>query len=363
MKKILPTLLFTAISLMANAGVIKIIDVNDGEPVSGATIMSKSGHILGISDGDGKFSNAASTDFPLSIRCIGYEAAEASDTDTTVGLSPATYMLAEVEINPASHPVTKITCFAREYLSGTAGADTIQMYSEYMAVAYIADGKVKGYKKSDAKPSVRNSSRYARVLKAGNDSVFCPKKNDDVSMMSMFDIMGNISGSQLKLSDAMLAGAREDSIPGKYGVKSIFRKRNNTLSVTIDALSDKKDRKWSPWIMKLFGITADFDKVTSSLLYSENDNDVYDYRNLLSINYQVHMIGRGKLFKKAFGTGENLDFNCLVEVFPLSQEQLTPEEYDEDRRDNEVIPFEYPEYITPLPSAVERLIKLSSEAR
>lgn len=65
----------------------------------------------------------------------------------------------------------------------------MQYYCEYMAEAFVADGKVKGYHSYDSSPSFRNTKRYARIAKNGSDSVFKPKSNDDITELSWANLM------------------------------------------------------------------------------------------------------------------------------------------------------------------------------
>ena len=48
-------------------------------------------------------------------------------------MTPDTFELQEVVVDPVDKPVLKLRCYIREYTTGTYGNDTIQLFGEYMA--------------------------------------------------------------------------------------------------------------------------------------------------------------------------------------------------------------------------------------
>ncbi len=343
-------------ALSADAGRrVQVLDGTDGAPLAGATVIDKSGVILGITDGDGLITVASESSFPVTVRCVGYEPVESSGD--VVRMEVAALPLNELVVSLGDRPIKRVLCFAREYSSGIAGADTMLYYCEYMAEAFIADGKVKGYKSHDAKPCAKAYKRYARIVKQGQDSVFRPRTGDDVADLSWFDFMAFLPSEKVELPDALRGGADADTVHGKYGPQFIYRRKNGVFSKTADVLSNHKDRKWSPFIFKLLGITVDIDAGSWTMTYADNDQGQYGINDFISGTYNIHLIGRGKWIKKLFGTKLPVEMSTYLELCPVEITNCTVAEYKEMTDDFTRLPFRYPDSLRPLSPAVQQLVE------
>lgn len=333
---------------------VNVVDKTDRSPIIGATVIDRAGIIVGITDGNGQISVKSEANFPITVRYIGYEPLTTSERDT-IAMTATSYALKEVEINPADRPIKRVICFAREYSSGIAGKDTMQLYSEYMAQAFIAEGKVKGYKKYDAHPHIRNTKRYARIVKTGNDSIFKPRLYDDVTELSWYDLMAFLPTEKLELRDAIKEGAETDTVFGKYGPQFIYSLKNNIYSQKADILSNQKNRKVSPWLFKLFGLTVDIDAGVWTMSYNDKGKGTFGIYDLISGTYNIHIIGRGKWIRKILDSKYPIEMNSYLEIYPLEITNCTVEEYKElntyDR-----IPFQYPAGLQPLSPAIQSLV-------
>lgn len=349
-------LCFVAFGLSAEVAV-RVVDDCDGDAVPGATVIGRSGLILGLSDAEGMISFDEARELPLTVRCVGYEPLTVPEVCEEVRLVPARYQLGELVVNAQERPVTRVLCFAREYCSGITGADTMQMYSEYMAVAYIADKKVKGYKKVDAKPWARSAKRYARIAReSGVDSVFSPRRGDDITGLSWFENIAFLPTERSTMPESMLAGADADSVAGKYSASYQYRKRNGLFTVTRDMLCDHKDHVWTPFFFKLIGMTIDVKDGYWSQSFAVDDSGSYGLEDFVMGTYSIHMIGRGRLLRGLLGTKHPLEMDCYVELYPLSREHYSVAEYKEMKEDYSRIDFIYPDGLQPLSPAVERLV-------
>lgn len=343
---------------------IRVIDATDNNPVIGATVIDKSGIIMGITDNNGVIAVANINNFPITIRYIGYEPVTTSADQTTVKLNPSALRLNEIVVTPGDRPIQRVVCFAREYSSGITDTDTIQTYCEYMTVAFIADGKVKGYSRSDAKPSARGTKRYARIAKNDTDSIFSPKRDDDVTALSWFDLIAFMPDKKITLPEAIKNGAETDTVAGKYGPKFIYRKKNNLFSKTADVLSDHKNRIWSPFFFKLLGMTIDIDAGSWTLTFADNGTESYGIHDFICGTYNIHLIGKGKWLKSMLNTKHPIEMNTYLEMYPVEITNCTVNDYKELRDDYSRIPFRYPADIRPLSPAIKALVeRIDSEAR
>lgn len=357
MKRYLLSLsLILSIILSTDARRHIVVDASDRNPVIGATVIGNSGVIKGMTDNHGAI-DIDDKDLPATVQCIGYDPVTiSSSTDTTV-MDPTVYQLKEVIFTPGDRPVKRVLCFAREYSSGIIGTDTMQYYCEYMAVGYITDGKVKGYRRFDSKPSEKGVKRYARITKYDRDSVFKPKLSDDITELSWYDFMAFLPDTKTEVPEALRNGADADTVQGKYGPKFMYRKKNGLFTLTADVLSDHKNRKWSPFLFKLIGLTTDITAGTWTLSFADNGSEAFGINEFVSGTYNIHLIGKGKWMKKAFNTKEPIEMNSYLEIYPLEITNLTVDEYKEDREEYSPIPFRYPDGLLPLSPAVQAIVE------
>ncbi len=360
------SVLFVASAVAASEVTVTLVDDDDSMPVSGATVMSGSGVILGVTDADGQIKVNDTTDFPLSLRSLGYKATSVVSMCDTVRLSPETYRLSEVSVNPADRPITRVLCYAREYSSGTAGRDTMQMYCESMTECFVTVGKVKGYDKTDSRLRYRALKRYARFVDpSGRDSVVSPTHDDDVSALSFLEMIGYIPVNELTLTDDIKDKEMVAVTQGKFFPSVIYRKDKNIFSVTCDHLANYKDHKFSPLFLKIFGLTLEMNQMQSSVAYSLNDSGRYGLSDFIFETSNIHAVAKGKLFKKIFHTKDPVEIDCYIELYPVEIQYLTIEEYKEMKNDKSRIDFQEPRNIQPLIPAMESLVekvgKISSE--
>lgn len=335
---------------------ISVVDSCDNSVISGASVFGNSGVILGMTDADGRFDGVSGKDFPLTVRCLGYESAVCDAGCETLRMSPVSFRLNDVVVTPLDRPVMHVLCYIREY-SGCANAtDTVQLYSEHMADYFITGEKVKKFK-PQTKPRILNSRLYARMkTRDGRDSVFRPGYRDD--SISWVDLL-ELPSVKVEESDAIRAGAASDVEQGKYWVKTRSRKSENMFVQDIDFLADSKEHSMSPAIFKLLGFTIDFHELRTSWAYRSNNTGVYTAQDLIYGTMATRVCGRGKWIRKAFNSDTPVDINGLFEVYPVDIEFLTVEEAKTMMRDDNATARMQPSPdALPLPAATQRLVEL-----
>lgn len=336
---------------------LTVWDKGEQAPVVGASVISSQGIIMGVTDVNGGI-KLADKDFPVSVRSIGYESATADNHTDTLFMAPATYAISEVTVSPASRPITRVVTYAREYCTGATPSDTMQMYGEYMLEYFFADGKVKGFKKSDTSARELNRRCYGRLANsAGLDSLLRPNPEDDISSLSFMKIISLVPGGEKKAPETFMQGATTDTVQGKFYPKVAFRKFNDFFTVDHDALADYKDHHWEPWFFKMFGLTMDLTTVKCREAYRYSDSGKYTIREFLYGTCNLHIIAKGKLFKKIMRVKDAMEIDSYIEEYPVSIEYLTPEEYKELRNEkNRSQEFVMPANTLPLAPAIQTLI-------
>ena len=338
---------------------ITFVDGRDRTPVAGATVVDRAGVIAGMTDAAGTIAGISQEQYPLSVRSLGYEAVAVTKQADTVELAPVAIELAEVAVSTAERPVRRVVCFAREYCTGATSTDTMQMYSEYMLEMFCADGKTKGYSKSDRTARIRAERRYSRHVGEGRDSVARPKRGDDETMLSFVGVLVSVPQEAVALTDAMAAGALTDTVQGKYSPATVFRRTPELLIVSSDKLADHKDHRFSPAIFKLFGLSMEMREFTTADAFAINGSHNYGITDYAYGTASMNILGTGRLIRKAFRSKVPVDMKCYVELYPVDITNISIDEYKTLRKDSETLDFSAPGYLLPqLPSAqalVERV--------
>ncbi|MDE5785457.1 MAG: hypothetical protein K2H98_02900 [Duncaniella sp.] len=358
MKKLTLSILASVISFSLWAEIaVTFADRFLNETVPGVVVVSGFGDILGISDADGKIS-VDESDFPLSVRSLGYEAATVKEKSDTVYLTPATYSLGEVIVTPVDRPITRVLTYVREYINASVYPDTMQCYNQYMYEYFITDGKVKGYNKSDASGRKRNVISYSRYLDEDGDNLYGPGEDPDAEIFSLAHLMAKIPTNVIHAPEAIRSGAKDFTVQGKYYPEYAWRKSNDLLIVDHDLLAGNKNHTLSPLAFKIIGMTTDITEMRYSHAFRHNDAGQYDIYDYLYGISTYHMSLKGKIFKKALGIKEAVEMDGYVEYYPVLIQHLNVDEYKALKKEKgRTIEFIYPDNVPPLLPAVERLVE------
>lgn len=352
----LATVICPLISIAGNKTVVW--DKSENSPVIGASVISSKGIILGTTDADGAIS-VGPEDYPLSLRSMGFEPLSVSNPADTIVMAPASYRLSEVVVTPGDRPITRVITYAREYCTSASPSDTLQLYSEGMFEYFLCDGKVKGYKKSDAKAKLRALRRFGRMANsAGLDSIMRPDGSGEVTYLTFLTAGVSLPEEETAEAPAMAAGETTDTIRGKYYPKLIYRKSDNLFTVERDALADEKDHKISPWFFKLLGLTMDIENATIKTAYNVSASGKYGLHDYVYNTCNLHILSKGKLMKKLLRTNGNINVDSYIEQYPVEIEYLTVDEYKELRKaeDDETLPITIPDFAQPLASPIQSLV-------
>ena len=261
--------------------------------------------------------------------------------------------LGEVVVTPGQRPIMNVLCYIREYTSGATTTDTVQYFAEHMAMFYIPQGKVKGFKANNS-PQVLSSRMYQRKFSYGNDSVFKPEfRPDDISWLDLV----SYPEKDTHETDRIKQGARVDTIMGKHHIKTFARKTDSHYFESTDILADKKDHKMSPFIFKLLGMTIDFNEMNVSRAYKTNSKGIYKPEEMMFSTFSMEVVGRGKWIKKAFNSKDPVTMKGLFEIYPIKVDYLTVDEAKSMLQGNTPkVKFQRSEIASPLPSGVQEIV-------
>lgn len=340
---------------MAASAEVRVTDAGDGMAVPAATVFSTRGPVLGLTDSTGVFAGADAADFPLTVRCLGYEDASVAHDGADVALHPASYALGEYTVTPLDRPVMRLVCYVREYASGSTTTDTMQYFAEHTGDFYMTTTKVKGFKAPGGFRPLKSRMRERISDNRGTDSVATLKEPD---LMLSWIGMVQLPQKTMDEPEAMRGGAKADTVQGKYGVKTVMRRTDEAFSISTDALADHKGHRFSPMFFKLLGLTMDMTELRQMWLFGRTDDSRYRAADLLMGTLAIDITGRGKWIKKAFHSNEPVQLHGYYEIYPLRVEYLTVEEakaQQGDRAPQEELTVS-PRAL-PLPEAVARIMK------
>ncbi len=341
---------------------IVIVDAGDRGPIVGASVMSRSGVIVGLTDVNGGIRGLKRSDFPIEIHSLGYEPQVLTETTDTIALIPAVYPLSEVSVSP-DRPITRVLSYARVFTTFFIGSDTLKLYMTQMLESFYADGKVKGYKQRyfSRPKGVRLYANFTN--KNGLDSVARFGKNEDDFVFWELAILGSFLVDEMPCivveePQSMRDGEETVSVNGRFGRETIYRKNGEIFTYYTDFLKNKKNHVSSPFLMKAMGCTMDFKEQTAQLSYRVNESGKYCVEDLIYGSCASEMIARGKVYKYLARTKEPIIARTYAEVYPVEFTYHTVGEYKELKKDSKSkIDFKLPEYLPPLPSAIAALVE------
>lgn len=339
---------------------LKVYDREEKLPLTGATVFSQSGVIIGITDKDGSLFKISGKDYPLTIKCLGFNQAICEKGESEVMLSPAVYELHEVVVTPAERPVMRVVCYVREYISGATGQDTVINFNEHMADFFLAPKKLKGFK-SRLNPRFLASRLYAREADSkGRDSIYRPEfRRDDVAWERLLIF----PEADVRLDDIFKEGAKVENVAGKSGVKKSSKLTSKFFSTQNDYLASYKEHKLSPWLFKMLGMTMDFDELQSNWVYNNNGSRVLSPSDLISGTFSISVLGKGRWIKKAFHSDDAVRLYGYYEIYPVEAEYLTKDEAKEIMENPPRVKFKVSSAATPLSPAIQRIVDKVRNAR
>lgn len=122
------------ISLMPLCGAnrnIVVADSSSHAPLSNASIFDRNGTMIGISSSKGRMPYISSSQYPITVRYLGYKETSFSSPDAdTIFLSQFISDLPEIVVESRQHSLLHMLAYVREYSTLTTYTDTIFLFRE-----------------------------------------------------------------------------------------------------------------------------------------------------------------------------------------------------------------------------------------
>lgn len=334
-------------------------------PLPNATVTDRNGVALGKSDNKGRLPRIPQHRYPITVSFLGFNDTTVADSSRdTIYMSVNVSELPEFVVETKSHRVLHILAYVREYSTLTTYTDTVFMFREKM-VDYMlpSDPKVKFTGWTIPRPlSCKSYYHFSNIN--GLDSV------SDVSRhhFSWSDWINLPPAARLPkaLVDKETA---TDTLRAKYGKSEIWDRSPDGITVEIDVLSDRINRKWVPYLNVFFRENLDFDKFKVKYSFNNITGDDLSELDLTGYTFDIESRGRGHdmfLFNKV---DEPFFVNTQAEVFIIDKEYIPVKEARRwDKRDFDIdqigiyLPSSAPELSQSILALIDRVDNIDRDS-
>jgi hypothetical protein len=334
----------------------RVVDAETGQPVEMASIFDVTGNVVGYTMNGGIFSEVSESDYPITLRCLGYEPLVIQrPEEKTWKMTPLTYDMKEVVIVPVKRNVLKQTIYAREYFSVSNATDTVNLFLEHMGVRFLPttkDAKFGG----NSSLRILTTNQYSHYQVHDKDSFMIDHKSTFPSFLNLI-----LSKDEVKVPDSFMKDNNEVKVykkTGKSGLILSIKQNAHTFTCIKDGLADTKDHKMSPWELKVLGATMDINQLYRTGVFKVNDKGVYHPKDLIEASFVLEADGRGKFLRKMLKSETPVVIRSMVELYVVDREYLSNEEAKEEYKNkSQKIDFIIPSTVPPLNDATLQLIK------
>lgn len=293
------------------------------QPLAGASIFDHGGRFIGVSTKNGNILCATHTDYPLTVRYMGYhEGTVAKPGADTLFLPENVAELPEVVVDAKQRKMLHILAYAREYSTLSGYTDTVTMFREKM-VDFMLPADAKTRFRGWRYPRVLKSRSYYRFTDAyGLDSVSdrCNNHFTWSDWIGIFPTM-EIPARLVRLQSGT------DTIYGRYSPAEIWRKGDDRVSLDVNVLADTASRRWVPNISLFFkNGDTDFEQFHLRMNYGNVTGGELTPLDLTGYSFNIESRGRGHGMFMFNRHDEPFFVTTYTEVYILDKEFITVKE-------------------------------------
>ncbi|WP_289633354.1 hypothetical protein [uncultured Duncaniella sp.] len=334
-----------------------VVDSVSGRPLAKASVFGRSGKPVGISSDNGELpERIALSDYPLTVSSLGYAPATVEGpTDGLIKLREIAYDLPEVVVGPKKRQVLYMKGYVREYSMLTTYADTVFLFREKMVDFMIPARKTKGYYGWTTPRVLASKSYYHFSNDEGLDSV----SNYFGQHFSWSDWVGVIDRAELP---ARLQGFDEaacDTVAGKYGPASIWRKDGENVSLDVDVLADTTGHGWAKSLAVYLRGKVDFSRFTLKYRFAEVNSGLILADNIAGLAINIESKGRGRDLPRFLHAGEEFDVDTYAEMYITDKEYMSvgqAKKFEKRDRRAEAVAIVSPDHAPELQPAIVELV-------
>ena len=345
---------FQAVPAQKRSNVI-IADSLSREVLPYASVFNCNGKLAGVCSVDGLLPYLSESDYPLTIRYLGYKekCVNYQDSDT-VFLHEYAVDLPEVIVGSNKHKILHTLAYVREYSMLTTYTDTVFLFREKM-VDYMLpmDKRLKfdGW----LNPRILKSNSYYRFTDStGLDSV-SDQCNHHFSWADWVGIIPTAAIPETLVRNRIGV----DTIRGKYSPTEIWLRNDDRLTLDVNVLADTTSRKWVPNLSLFFRDNLDFEQFRVKFNYGNVVADSIAPIDLTGYSFNIESNGRGRGMFRFSRNDEPFFVSTYAEVYVVDKEYITVKEAKKWEKGNlnlDDICIIEPQEATELQPAIETLI-------
>ena len=299
-----------------------IADSLSREVLPYASVFNSNGKLAGVCSVDGLLPHLSESDYPLTIRYLGYKekCVNYQDSDT-VFLQEYTVDLPEVIVGSNKHKILHTLAYVREYSMLTTYTDTVFLFREKM-VDYMLPMDKRLKFEGWLNPRILKSNSYYRFTDStGLDSV-----SDQCNHhFSWADWVGIIPTAAIPES-LVRNRIGVDTIRGKYSPTEIWLRNDDRLTLDVNVLADTTSRKWVPNLSLFFKENLDFEQFRVKFNYGNVVTDSIAPIDLTGYSFNIESNGRGRGMFRFSRNDEPFFVSTYAEVYVVDKEYITVKE-------------------------------------
>lgn len=354
-------LLMFTFSIDAKSSYAVIADSLTHLPLTNASIFNCKGKFIGTSNATGTISCASHSDYPITIRYMGFKEKTISVANPdTIFLEENIFQLQEVTIESKQTKLLHILAYVREYSTLSTYTDTVALFREKM-VDFMLPNKNKTSYKGWRDPRILSVKSYYHFTDThGLDSV----SNSYHNLFSWCDWVGILPAIKIPSKLKNIENIT-DTLTGKYIPTEIWVKDNDKITLDVDALADTTSRKYLPnisWLLSKKNV--DFERIRLRLNYNNVSDDYIRPLNLTGYSINIDSRGRWRNMFKFNRYDESFFVTTYAEVYVLDKEFITVKEakkWENNIHDNsELGIYESPDVPELQPSIQELIARVES---
>ncbi|MDE6497650.1 MAG: carboxypeptidase-like regulatory domain-containing protein [Muribaculaceae bacterium] len=298
---------------------IVVADSVTHDPLARASIFSVNGTFIGLGDSFGNLPYISSSDFPVTVRYMGYkERTVDAVMPDTIFMQENPMELNEVVVSSLSRKALHILAYVREYSTMSTYTDTVFLFREKTVDVMIpeqAKTKYAGWRT----PRVLFSKSYYRFTnEMGLDSV----SDACTHHFSWADWVGISPDAALPQTIAE-SRVGSDTISGKYGITEKWLRNGDKVRLDVNILNDTTSRKWVPNLSTFFRHDLDYETFKLQINYENVTGTSVSPQDVSGYSFNIESNGRGRAMFMFNKVDQPIYVTTYAEVYILDREFIT----------------------------------------
>lgn len=352
---IIVLMLLSSLLVSGQPGNSVVLDSISRSPLPEAPVFNRKGKIVGICGRDGTMPDVSISDYPLTVRYLGYKDKLVPNARCdTILMQEEVIELSELIVSSRNRNILHILAYEREFSTLTTWTDTVFLFREKMVDYMLSQDKKQKFK-SWTNPRVLASRSYYHFTNAyGLDSV-----SDRCSHhFSWADWVGIPPTMELPVKLHKVSTAT-DTIHGKYTPAEVWLKSNDSVRVDVNIVADSTSRRWLPHFSLFFRDNVDFERLKLRFNYDNILGDSLTAIDLDSYSFDIESNGRGHNMFRFNRVDEPFCVTTQGDIYIIDREFITLKEarqWDKLKVNADDIAIYVPEGLPDIDSDIYELI-------